>query len=239
MSALVATPRDRTLALALRACAGLAVLLGAGVIAASARLGARVAGVEGGALPALGPLLGYTAGVAVATTALATPLCVGAATWRARMVPRGRRLDAGGLALDALSVMPPVVFGAAAALALRAQAGVAGALAAGAAVMATVRLGSFVALCEEAVRAVPRELEDVSLALGATPWFTLRRVTWPAAARGIFAAALRATARVVGECAALVLALGAGGAQSVTAAVALGAMAVALTLAGRWVNPAP
>lgn len=232
MSALVATPRDRALALALRACSGLAVLLGAGVIAASARLAADLAGARGGALSEPATVLASTAGLAVATTALATPLCVGAATWRARMIPRSRRFDVGGLALDALRVMPPVVFGVALALALRAPLGVAGALAAGAAAMAAVNLASFVALCEEAVRAVPRELEDASLALGATPWFTLRRVTWPAAARGIAAAALRATARVVGECAPLVLALG-GGARE---AIALVALAVALTLAGRWIR---
>lgn len=228
MSALVATPRDRALGRVLRACAVLAALLGVGVIAAAARL-APALPLASPALRAPAATLPFTAGLAVATTLLAAPLCVGAATWRARMVRRGRRPDLGGVALDALRVMPPVVFGVIFALAVRGRLGDAGALAVGAAVMATLNLAAFVALCEEAVRAVPRELEDASLALGATPWFTLRRVTWPAAARGIAAATLRATARVVGECAPLVLALG-GDAAS---ALALVSLAVALTLLGR------
>jgi ABC-type phosphate transport system permease subunit len=53
----------------------------------------------------------------------------------------------------------------------------------------------------DAIRGVPQSLKDASLALGATRWYTLRRVTLPAALSGIIAAVslgvLKATGDVV------------------------------------------
>jgi phosphate transport system permease protein len=52
---------------------------------------------------------------------------------------------------------------------------------------------------EEALRAVPRELRDASLALGATKSQTLARVVLPGALPGILTGAILAVARGAGE----------------------------------------
>jgi phosphate transport system permease protein len=57
----------------------------------------------------------------------------------------------------------------------------------------------------EAVRAVPREIRDGSLALGATPLQTVWRQTLPAAVPGIATGAILALSRALGEAAPLLL----------------------------------
>jgi phosphate transport system permease protein len=57
----------------------------------------------------------------------------------------------------------------------------------------------------EAVRAVPREIRDGSLALGATPLQTVWRQTLPAAVPGIATGAILALSRAIGEAAPLLL----------------------------------
>ena len=54
-------------------------------------------------------------------------------------------------------------------------------------------------VAEDAMRAVPRNLREASLALGATPWQTAWHVTLPAASAGALAGVLLGLARAVGE----------------------------------------
>ncbi len=56
---------------------------------------------------------------------------------------------------------------------------------------------------EEFLRAVPRELREAALALGASKWKTIATVVIPAASRGVLTAILLALARVAGETAPL------------------------------------
>lgn len=63
-------------------------------------------------------------------------------------------------------------------------------------------------ICEDALRAVPREFKEGSLALGATRWQTIRHVVLPAAASGITAAILLNVGRIVGETMAVLLVVG-------------------------------
>jgi phosphate transport system permease protein len=57
----------------------------------------------------------------------------------------------------------------------------------------------------ESVRAVPREIRDGSLALGATPWQTTWRQVLPAAVPGIATGSILALSRALGEAAPLLL----------------------------------
>jgi phosphate transport system permease protein len=61
---------------------------------------------------------------------------------------------------------------------------------------------------EEAVRAVPAELREAALALGAPEWKTMFRVTLPTAAAGIVTAIVLGIARVAGETAPLIFLIG-------------------------------
>ncbi len=70
---------------------------------------------------------------------------------------------------------------------------------------------------EDSLRAVPDELRAASLALGATRWETLVRVTFPAALSGISTAVILGMSRSIGET--MVTLMVAGGAAMVPASV--------------------
>jgi phosphate ABC transporter permease protein PstC len=63
-------------------------------------------------------------------------------------------------------------------------------------------------ICEDALRAVPSEFKEGSLALGANKWQTLRHVTIPAASSGITAAVLLNIGSIIGETMAVLLVVG-------------------------------
>lgn len=63
-------------------------------------------------------------------------------------------------------------------------------------------------ICEDALRAVPSEFKEGSLALGANRWQTLRNVTIPAASSGITAAVLLNIGSIIGETMAVLLVVG-------------------------------
>ncbi len=69
----------------------------------------------------------------------------------------------------------------------------------GSLILAFMALPTMVSVSEDALRAVPRVLRYSSLALGATRWQTICRVTVPAARSGIIAAVLLGLGRVIGE----------------------------------------
>lgn len=63
-------------------------------------------------------------------------------------------------------------------------------------------------ICEDALRAVPSEFKEGSLALGANRWQTMRHVTIPAASSGITAAILLNIGSIIGETMAVLLVVG-------------------------------
>mgnify|MGYP004588355197 FL=1 len=75
-------------------------------------------------------------------------------------------------------------------------------------VLAVMILPSIVKVSMTALEAVPREYEDASLALGATPVETYFRVSVPAAKSGIAAAVVLGVGRAIGEAMAVMLGSG-------------------------------
>ena len=75
-------------------------------------------------------------------------------------------------------------------------------------VLAVMILPSIIKVSVTALEAVPREYEDGSLALGATPLETWFRVTVPAARSGIAAAVVLGVGRAIGEAMAVVMVSG-------------------------------
>ncbi len=63
-------------------------------------------------------------------------------------------------------------------------------------------------IAEDALSAVPDHLRSASLAAGATPWQTARRIVVPAAASGLFSALMIGMGRAVGETMIVLMALG-------------------------------
>lgn len=75
----------------------------------------------------------------------------------------------------------------------------------GAIALALLILPVIIIATREAIRAVPREIRDGSLALGATPLQTVWRQTLPSAVPGIATGAILALSRALGEAAPLLL----------------------------------
>lgn len=75
-------------------------------------------------------------------------------------------------------------------------------------VLAIMILPSIINVSETALRAVPREYEDASLALGATGLETYFRVTVPAAKSGIATAIVLGVGRAIGEAMAIIMVSG-------------------------------
>ena len=76
------------------------------------------------------------------------------------------------------------------------------------AVLAVMILPSIIKVSTDALDSVPKEYEDASLALGATPAETWFRVSAPAAGSGVAAAVVRGVGRAVGEAMAVMMVSG-------------------------------
>lgn len=63
-------------------------------------------------------------------------------------------------------------------------------------------------IAEDAIRAVPREYKEGSLALGTTHWQTIVGVIWPAARSGVVAAIILGIGRALGETMAMIMVIG-------------------------------
>lgn len=65
--------------------------------------------------------------------------------------------------------------------------------------MALLTLPVVIVAVEEAIRTIPREMREASLALGATKWQTIRRVVIPGSVSGIMTGTILAISRGAGE----------------------------------------
>ena len=75
-------------------------------------------------------------------------------------------------------------------------------------VLAVMILPSIISVSETALRAVPREYEEASLALGATELETYFRISAPAAKSGVAAAVVLGVGRAIGEAMAILMVAG-------------------------------
>lgn len=75
-------------------------------------------------------------------------------------------------------------------------------------VLAVMILPTFVAISREVIAAVPQDLIEASLSLGATRWQVLREVVLPTAKIGLFGATFLALGRATGETVAVALVAG-------------------------------
>lgn len=70
---------------------------------------------------------------------------------------------------------------------------------AGALLLALITIPTIVSVAEDALDAVPRSYRDAALALGATRWQTIWKVTMPAARSGVLTAIMLGIGRAIGE----------------------------------------
>jgi phosphate transport system permease protein len=156
----------------------------------------------------IGPEIFNTIYFAVLSTAITLPIGVGAAVYLARFARSTRFVGAVRIALDTLSSLPSIVYGLFGFLLFVVQMRMGYSLFAGAFVLALLNLPLVVGIAEESLHAVPRELDEASLALGATPIQTAWRVTVPYAWPGILSALVLSIGRVFAESAPLIMTAG-------------------------------
>lgn len=199
--------------LGLRACAAVPVLLSVGLVAFLVQ--GAWEGASGLALPpgGLWPRVVGTLLVAGLAIALAVPVGLLAAIFLSEFArPRVRRWLKPSLEL--LAGVPTVIYAVMAVMVvgpvlqhvvpgLEVPSALVAAL-----VLALMIVPTVSSLSEDALRAVPRELRETALALGASRLRTLRLVVVPAAMPGIVAAVMLAVSRAVGETMIMTLAAG-------------------------------
>ncbi|NDY42385.1 phosphate ABC transporter permease subunit PstC [Dissulfurirhabdus thermomarina] len=78
----------------------------------------------------------------------------------------------------------------------------------GALLLALMAVPTIISISEDAINSVPRSYKQASLALGASPFQTIWRVTVPAALPGIIAAVMLGMGRIVGETMAVMMVTG-------------------------------
>lgn len=78
---------------------------------------------------------------------------------------------------------------------------------AGSLVLGIMSLPIIISISDDAMKAVPRDLKEASLAVGATKWQTIKKVTIPTAISGITAAIILGIGRAIGETMAVSLVL--------------------------------
>jgi len=164
------------------------------------------------------PLLSGTVLIAGGSILIATPLGVGAAVYLTQFANKKISSIAKPI-IELLAGIPSIVYGFFALIVispiLREYFGASYFNAASAIiVMSIMILPIIVSVSDDSMRAVPRELKEGSLAVGATKWETAIKVVMPAASSGIIASILLGLARALGET--MVVALAAGNVAKLT-----------------------
>jgi len=150
------------------------------------------------------PLLGGTLIVTLGAVLLAMPIGIGTAIYIAEVAPRSVR-EVLKPFIEVMAGVPSVVLGFLGMLVLAPYLRVGlnlptglSALA-GALLLAAISIPTIVSVAEDALDAVPRAYRDAALALGATRWQTIWRVTLPAARSGVLTAVMLGIGRAIGE----------------------------------------
>jgi phosphate ABC transporter membrane protein 1, PhoT family (TC 3.A.1.7.1) len=75
-------------------------------------------------------------------------------------------------------------------------------------ILTVMILPTIVSVSEDALRSVPSEYKEASLALGATHWQTIKNVLFPAAVPGVITAIILGMGRAIGETLAVIMVAG-------------------------------
>jgi phosphate transport system permease protein len=159
------------------------------------------------------PLLSGSVIVTLGAALLAVPLGLATAVFIAEVVPRWVREVLKPL-VELLAGLPSVMLGflGIVVLAPRLYAGLGlptGLTAlTGALLLAWIAIPTIVSVAEDALDSVPRTYRQAALALGATRWQTIWRVTLPAARSGVLTAIMLGIGRALGETMAVMMVTG-------------------------------
>jgi phosphate transport system permease protein len=159
------------------------------------------------------PLIGGSLVVTVGAAMIAIPFGLGTAIYIAEIAPRWARELLKPL-IELLGGLPSVMLGFLGILVLtswvRTTLDLPTGLTAftGALLLGGIAIPTIVSVAEDALDAVPRSYREAGLALGATNWQTIWRVTLPAARSGVLTAIMLGLGRAIGETMAVMMVTG-------------------------------
>lgn len=150
------------------------------------------------------PLISGSLLVTVGATLFAVPIGLATAIYIAEIAPRWVR-EILKPVVEILAGLPSVVLGFIGVIALAPQLRIlldlpTGLTAlAGSILLGIIAIPTIVSVAEDALDGVPRAYRDAALAIGATQWQTIWRVTLPAAKSGVLTAVMLGIGRAIGE----------------------------------------
>jgi len=150
------------------------------------------------------PLIGGSLIVTIGAGAIAIPLGLATAIFISEVAPRWAREILKPM-VEILAGLPSVLLGFIGILALapltREFLNLPTGLTAltGALLLSAISIPTIVSVAEDALDAVPKTYRDAALAMGATKWQTIWRVTLPAARSGVLTAVMLGIGRAIGE----------------------------------------
>ena len=155
-----------------------------------------------------------TVAVGIGAMIVAIPLGISAAVYLSELASNKIRVILKPL-IELLAGIPSVVYGFVGALLLgkwlQASFGMQtiNSLLAAALILGIMALPIIVSLSDDALKAVPKDMKDASLALGASKWQTTKKVTIPSAISGISSSVIMGFGRAIGETMAVLMVIGA------------------------------
>ncbi|MCG3173579.1 MAG: hypothetical protein GMKNLPBB_01778 [Myxococcota bacterium] len=139
------------------------------------------------------------------TAVLAIPLGVGAAIYLEEYARKNLLNDIIEVNIANLAGVPSIIYGLLGLELFVRTIGFGRSLIAGACTLALLIIPMVIIASREALRTVPNDMREGSLALGATRWQTIRQVVLPVASPGILTGCILSVSRAIGETAPLVV----------------------------------
>lgn len=159
---------------------------------------------DGGILPMIVTTL-YTVFLSIG---VATPIGVLAAIYLQEYAKKGKMVTAIRFATESLAGIPSIIYGLFGGIFFVVTLGMKYSILSGSLTVAIIILPVIIRTTEEALKTVPQNYREASLALGSTKFQTLYKVVLPSAIPGILSGLILSVGRVIGESAAILLTAG-------------------------------
>ncbi|NRD80764.1 phosphate ABC transporter permease PstA [Bacillus sp. BRMEA1] len=142
------------------------------------------------------------------TMIITVPIGVGGGIYMAEYAKPGKLTNSIRSCIEVLASLPSIVIGMFGLLMFVTLTGWGYTIIGGALALTVFNLPVMVRVSEDAIRSVPRDQKEASLALGITHWHTIKTIILPSAFPTILTGAILAAGRVFGEAAALLFTAG-------------------------------
>ncbi len=213
-----ARPSDLILTGIIYGCAGLSILLLAGILGYGFVRGlphvtwsflSTASSAAKGTFGILGNIIN-TLYIVVITLLIATPLGIGSAVYLNEYAKPGRAVRLIEFTTETLSGIPSIIFGLFGMVFFGNTLGLGYSILTGALTLTLMILPLITRTTQEALKTVPDSYRHGALGMGAAKWYMIRTILLPSAMPGILTGVILAIGRIVGESAALLFTAGSG-----------------------------